>query len=372
MDNIYLLHSAEYQLLQQGFGEWLQTLGYAGSTVTTLPRLLQEFLHYQEQGGKTSLVQLQAPDATAFIEHQQTRIGIRTGRAFSAGHVNKYIQALQLFSRYIRQTGKSPIGFTVELLEAPAALPVWLTRAEIRRLYGVTGEDALGLRDRAMLSVFYGCGLRLSEGAALTLSDVLADRKLLYVRKGKGYKERYVPVAEQPYQDIQGYIEQARPELLQRPSPALFIDANKGRPIHKQSLYIRIKRLVNVAGLTKLIGTHTLRHSIATHLLQSGMKLERIKDFLGHTVLDSTQLYTHLINELQTIPDDFYAIPTGTNAVQPATVNSYRLYCHDLLRTGSCRTTTNRGAAFTYNELWILYVTCRSQRAKAKSGYTAS
>jgi site-specific recombinase XerD len=304
MTMLYRLHSDEHILLRQGFAEWLQVLGYSSSSVVSLPRHLVEFLHYQEAHGKYGVAQLTAGDATAFIQHQQTRIGIRTGRAFSAAHINKYIQALHLFSNYIRQTGKSPVGFTVELLEADSPTPAWLTRAEIRRLYAAAGEDVLGLRDKAMLSVFYGCGLRLQEGASLELSDIGHDRKLLYVRRGKGYKERYVPMAEKSYQDIQLYIEQARPELLQRPCAALFLDANKGRPIHKQSLYLRIKALVRKAGITKDVGTHSLRHSIATHLLQSGMKLERIKEFLGHAALDSTQIYTHLINEPQTINDD--------------------------------------------------------------------
>jgi integrase/recombinase XerD len=304
MNSLYSLHSDEHKLLRQGFAEWLQVLGYAPVSVTAMPRHLAEFLHYQEASGKCSLGQLTATDATAFIEHQQTRIGIRTGQAFSAAHINKYIQVMHLFSNYIRQSGKSTVGFTVELLESDSATPTWLSPAEIRRLYAVTGENVLGLRDRTMLSVFYGCGLRLQEGASLELSDILHDRKLLYVRRGKGYKERYVPIAEKSYQDIQLYIEQGRPELLQRPCAALFLDANKGRPIHKQSLYLRIKALVRKAGITKEVGTHTLRHSIATHLLQSGMKLERIKEFLGHAALDSTQIYTHLINEPQTINDD--------------------------------------------------------------------
>jgi integrase/recombinase XerD len=304
MNHLYLLHSDEHKLLRQGFAEWLAVLGYAPTSVAMLPKHLAEFLHYQERHGKSSVTQLMAGDATAFIQHQQTCIGIRTGRAFSAGHINKYIQALQLFSRYIRQSGKSSVGFMIEQLEADSPAPTWLSQAEIRRLYRAMAADALGLRDRAMLSVFYGCGLRLQEGASLELSDVLHDRKLLYVRRGKGYRERYVPIAEQPYQDIRDYIEQGRPELLQTPCAALFLDANKGRPIHKQSLYLRIKHLVRKAGITKDVGTHTLRHSIATHLLQSGMPLERIQEFLGHAVLDSTQRYTHLINEPQPITDE--------------------------------------------------------------------
>jgi integrase/recombinase XerD len=304
METSYTLYSDEHRLLRQGFAEWLEVLGYAPSSVVTLPRHVVEFLQDQETRGKYSLVDLTAGDATDFIERLKTRIGIRTGRGFSTAHINKYIQALQLFSRYIRQTGKSPVGFTLELLEGASAIPVWLTRSEIQRLYGVTGTDVLGVRDRAMLSVFYGCGLRLQEGASLECSDILHDPKKLYVRRGKGYRERYVPIAEKPYQAIRVYIEEARPELLQRPTDALFVGANKGHPITKQSLYIRIKGMVRKAAIPKRVGTHTLRHSIATHLLQSGMTLERIKEFLGHAALDSTQLYTHLINEPQTINDD--------------------------------------------------------------------
>jgi integrase/recombinase XerD len=297
MDNIYLLHSAEYQLLQQGFAAWLLALGYAGSTVKTLPRHVQEFLHYQEQGGRLCLAQLQAPDASAFVGQLQTRIGTRTRRGYSPGHINKYIQALKLFNQYIRQTGRSAIGFTVAFLEDSPAQPDWLTRAEIRRLYEAINDDVLGIRDRAMLAVYYGCGLRLSEGAALTLSDVITDRKLLHVRKGKGYKQRYVPIASRSYKAIQLYIEEGRPQLLQGTTDRLFIGAGSGRPLTTQSLYVRIKRLVSIAGLTKRIGTHTLRHSIATHLLQSGMTLERISEFLGHSCVDSTQIYTHLVNQ---------------------------------------------------------------------------
>jgi len=304
MHHLYLLHSDEHKLLRQGFAEWLEVLGYAPVSVIAMPRQLQEFLHDQEGRGKYSLQELTSTDATSFIERLQTRIGVRTGQAFSAGYINKYIQVLQLFSSYIRQTGKSSVGFALEQLEAGSPTPTWLTRAEIRRLYAVTEEDILGVRDRAMLSVFYGCGLRLQEGASLELIDILHDKRMLYVRRGKGYKERYVPVAERSYEDIRNYIEQARPELLQQPCSALFLDANKGRPIHKQSLYLRIKVLVRKASITKEVGTHTLRHSIATHLLQSGMPLERIQAFLGHAALDSTQIYTHLINEPQPITDD--------------------------------------------------------------------
>jgi len=298
MEPVYLLHSNEHTLLCAGFKAWLQLLGYADSSVYNLPRHVQEFLHYQEQQGKSSLQQLAAGDATAFIDMLQLRIGIRTGRGYSSAHINKYIQALQLFNRYVRDTGKTGIGFSLERLEDNRSKPAWLRVGEVQGLYRVTDDSALGIRDHAMLAVFYGCGLRLNEGASLEVSDVLRERGLLYVRKGKGYKERYVPVSGRGYELLQFYIDHGRPQLLQSATEMLFIGANKGIGLTKQSLYIRIKQLAKKAGIMKNIGPHTLRHSIATHLLQNGMELEQIQEFLGHGQLDSTQIYTHLVNDV--------------------------------------------------------------------------
>jgi site-specific recombinase XerD len=89
--------------------------------------------------------------------------------------------------------------------------------------------------------------------------------------------------------------------LQEKKTEALFIRAQNGYPLDRQGMYVRIKQLAKKAGIKKRVGTHTLRHSIATHLLQSGMKLERIQDFLGHADLDSTQIYTHLVNESEPI-----------------------------------------------------------------------
>ncbi|GAA0563670.1 tyrosine-type recombinase/integrase [Chitinophaga japonensis] len=298
MEPVYLLQSNEHVLLCAGFKQWLQTLGYADSSVYSLPKHAQEFLHYQEQQGKHSLQQLVAGDAVAFIEVLKTRTGIRSRRGHSNNHINKYIQALQLFSSYVRQTGKSGIGFTLKRLEEDRNTPVWLTVGEVQALYGATDDSVLGIRAPAMLAVYYGCGLRLNEGASLEVKDVLRERGLLYVRKGKGYKERYVPISGLSGELLALYIDYARPQLLQKATEKLFIGANKGVALLDQSLYVRIKQLEKKARIRKNIGTHTLRHSIATHLLQSGMELEQIQEFLGHAVLDSTQIYTHLVNDV--------------------------------------------------------------------------
>jgi integrase/recombinase XerD len=292
------LNSSEYILLAQSFKEWLELLNYSPFSIPGLTGSIRDFLYSLEQQDKSSLGQLEATDAIDFIKHLQQQTGARTRRPFSTGHINKQVQALQLFSRYIRETGKSNVGFVLERLDETRGKPTWLTKPEIQSLYEVTGDSVLGIRDRAMLAVYYGCGLRLNEGASLELRDIIGDRKLLHVRKGKHYKERYVPIAAKNYEELRLYMDYARPQLLQEyKTEALFIDANKGHPMQKQSLYVRIKQLVKRARIKKKVGTHTLRHSIATHLLQSGMKLEKIQEFLGHGDLDSTQIYTHLANE---------------------------------------------------------------------------
>ena len=293
------LKTAEYILLCESFKEWLTVLNYSRFSIPGLTKTVKDFLFYQEDNNKPALGQMTATDATTFIEGLKTKTGERTGRPLSNGHINKQIQGLNLFSKYIRETRRSPQGFSLHRLEEIRPKPGWLTKSEIGALYEATSDTVLGIRDRAMLAVYYGCGLRLNEGASLELKDILPDRKILHVRKGKHYKERLVPVAGKNFEELKLYIDWARPQLLQeKKTDALFIGANKGVQMDKQSLYIRIKMLARKAKIKKKVGTHTLRHSIATHLLSSGMKLERIQQFLGHGDLDSTQIYTHLVNDL--------------------------------------------------------------------------
>ena len=289
------LQSSQYILLLESFTEWLQLLNYSVFSIPALSGTVQSFLLYQEATGKIMLEQLMAGDANNFMDLLQNKISSRSGKPLSIGSINKHIQALKLFSKYIRETGRSNVGFALQQLTETRTIPVWLTIAEIQQLYDVIENDLLGVRDKAMLAVYYGCGLRLNEGACLEIKDIDTARKILHVRKGKRYKERFVPIAEKNFEEIKLYLDYARPQLIQEQKHEyIFVDASKGRIMNRQSLYIRIKKLVKKAKIKKQAGTHTLRHSIATHLLQSGMKLERIKEFLGHADLDSTQIYTHI------------------------------------------------------------------------------
>jgi integrase/recombinase XerD len=286
-----------YRELELDFKEWLALLGYADHTVYNIPLFIHEFFHWLEAQEVRTVEAITAEHVHDFILQMNNRPHAIHGGKLSGSHINKYHQALKLLSKFLRQTNRGT--FTVETERQPEKrhIPDILTTAEVKELYNACDGSVLGLRDKVMLGIFYGCGLRRNEGVQLDVSDIDFKSKLVYVRKGKNYKERYVPVNEMTLQHIKDYLEHSRPFLQVKDKiPALFI-SDKGYRAEGQSLLNRIRKLIKVARIDKEIGLHTLRHSIATHLLQSGMKLKHIAKFLGHSSLEATQIYTHIIHE---------------------------------------------------------------------------
>jgi integrase/recombinase XerD len=149
--------------------------------------------------------------------------------------------------------------------------------------------------------IFYSCGLRRNEGASVSIEDINFDTRILHVKKGKNYKERFVPLNKTNAQYLQEWVYDYRPlRVPSKQEHRLFINT-QGQPMSGGALYNRFKLLQlqsdNAVLRDKQIGIHGLRHSIATHLLEAGMSLEKIARFLGHSSLESTQLYTHLIEK---------------------------------------------------------------------------
>lgn len=297
------IQSTTFKQLLRGFRGWLEALGYAEASCRGIPHLAREWLWWLEQKSICDLFHITPLHLERFFGYLSERPNRRRGGGLASGTIRNYEQALKLLAQYLRVTGKNSFPVEVDFCSSPAEkLPVVLSELEIQALYDATGNDALGLRDRAMLGVYYGCGLRRREGQRLDVSDVLFSRGLLYVRSGKGYRERYVPMSATVAQDIRGWLLEGRPSFAHtRSGKALFISSQSGQRIDHQSLYLRLKRLQERSGRASLeakqIGLHTLRHSIATHLLGGGMKLADIQRFLGHKSLETTQLYTHLIHE---------------------------------------------------------------------------
>jgi site-specific recombinase XerD len=287
-------------LLVQGFEKWLKTLEYAESTVYLSTRYVSDFFFYLKSFEVTSIEQIQSATLNRYYKHLQTRINKRQSGSLSQNYITSNISAIKRFSRYLQETGKPFFEVTIKTKPDKETLKTILAREEIKALYKACDNSILGIRDRAILSIYYGCGLRRNEGQNLDVSDILLKEKLVYVRKGKGYKERYVPMTETIKEDLENYIYVAR-EQLQSFKPQLkeaaLLLSMRVRRMHGNSILIRLQKLAKTVGLNHDIGLHTLRHSIATHLLQSGMSLENVSKFLGHQSMESTQIYTHLVNE---------------------------------------------------------------------------
>jgi integrase/recombinase XerD len=176
-------------------------------------------------------------------------------------------------------------------------LPEVLTRGEVQALLSSPkGSDPSALRDRAILEVMYACGLRASEVIGLDVSDVDLDEGLLRAR-GKGSKERVVPVGRAAVGAIRAYLSHGRSALVRMaPERALFVNF-RGQSLTRQGLYKIVRRHATTAGLGDRMSPHTLRHTFATHLLSGGCDLRSVQEMLGHADVATTQLYTHLSSE---------------------------------------------------------------------------
>jgi integrase/recombinase XerD len=294
--------SPEFILLQKGFTEWLQLLNYEPSTPVYMPKQLGEFFEYvQIKHHCKSITDIQATHTEDFFNHLEQRPNQRKPGGLSINYLRKYLQALHKFNKYVTATEQGSIPIPVKLNGQSDFIKIILTPGEVQQLYEAINklnqrEPLLLMRDKVILDLYYGCGVRKSEGAAVQTTDINIEKQLLFISKGKNYKERYVPVAEAVCKDIENYLCYSRPHLLKYTSNHLLL-SERGKAITAGSIAARLQKMVALTNIEKPVGLHTLRHSIATHLLQSGMKLEQIAKFLGHSSLESTQIYTHLANQ---------------------------------------------------------------------------
>ena len=289
------LKNLVYVKLEKSFRDWLKKLGYSESSVYNYPNHAREYLHWLEQNGQSKISKLNKATANAFVTYLKHRPHQRQGGSLSASHVNKQIFSLRLLFKYLKLSGQIKEQITIPYEEKRLAEErIILSEKEIKKLYDLCGNGALGQRDRAMLGVYYGCGLRRSEGLNLQLSEVLFDKNLLFVKESKNGWSRYVPMVKRVKEDLELYSSSGRKLFTNsRSTDHLFLSEN-GTALNATSLVIRLKDLIEKAGLSPKITLHNLRHSIGTHLIDNGMRLEQVSLFLGHRSLDSSQIYTHL------------------------------------------------------------------------------
>ncbi|MDX6632181.1 MAG: integrase/recombinase XerD [Solirubrobacterales bacterium] len=271
--------------------------GLARNTLAAYRTDLLQFGHFIGER-KLDAVDAGPADISDFLA--DLAAGDGNGRApCSSSTVHRKAACLRAFYRHLRRedvVGEDPTAD----LSAPRRgrkLPHVLNYSEVKRLLEQPrGSAPTAVRDRALLEVMYASGLRASEATGLEVADVDLSRGMLRTR-GKGSKERIVPLGRQAALALTSYLRAGRPHLVNgRPEAKLFVNF-RGGPLTRQGLYKIVQRHAKAAGLSGRMSPHTLRHTFATHLLAGGCDLRSVQEMLGHADIATTQMYTHLSGE---------------------------------------------------------------------------
>jgi integrase/recombinase XerD len=274
------------------FVEYLRVeKGLAANSVLSYQRDLLDFSAYAQKNDK-KLGALNREDIRRYLRGLYER-------GLGARSVARHLVTLRNFFRFLAKEGSIRLDPTAEI-EAPhvgMSLPKYLTAAEVETLLAQPDTStALGMRDKAMLEVLYATGTRVSELIGLRWEDFEVNLGVLRCR-GKGSKERLVPVGKSALRALEVYVRDARPKLAKgKSNPFLFLN-NRGGGLSRVAFWMLIRDYGREANISTPITPHVLRHSFATHLLERGADLRSIQLMLGHSDISTTQIYTHVVKE---------------------------------------------------------------------------
>ncbi|HVE79335.1 MAG TPA: site-specific tyrosine recombinase XerD [Gemmatimonadaceae bacterium] len=213
--------------------------------------------------------------------------------------IRRNVSAVRSYFRFLLGEGHV-VRDPSERLETPRRwrnLPDVLTVEEVTRLLGApTLDEPLAFRDRALLEVAYGAGLRVSEWISVAVRDVLLEDGLVRVF-GKGGKERLVPIGRSAIGAVAVYLRELRPRLEHGGGQGVLLLSGRGEPLSRMGAWKILRKYVTIVGIQKRVSPHTLRHSFATHLLEGGADLRAVQEMLGHADISTTQIYTHVDRE---------------------------------------------------------------------------
>ena len=274
--------------------------GLAQNTILSYSRDIRKFLDFVK-ASKLVWNRVSEEALVRFI-HGESKAGL------SARSLARLISALRSFFKFLVLSGflkKDPSS----QLTTPStwlSLPKFMTVKEVEELLRTPDEKKpQGLRDRAMLEVLYGSGLRVSELASLKLAEVNLEDGFLVCR-GKGGKERIVPLGRSACGAVARYLAEVRPLVVSGEREELFL-SRRGKAFTRQGLWKLLRQHARAAGLSSKISPHILRHSFATHLLERGADLRSVQLMLGHSQVTTTQIYTHVSRErLRRVYDQFH------------------------------------------------------------------
>ena len=268
--------------------------GLSANTLASYRRDLRRYAGFLTTDGVSEPADITEKHVSAFL--RSLREGDEDHLALSATSAARTVVAVRGLHRFLAREGlvADDAAVTVRPPTPPRKLPKAIPLADVERLLAAAGSDGtpLGLRDRALLEMLYGTGARISEAVGLDRDDVDEAAGTVLLR-GKGAKERVVPVGSYALEALSAYLVRARPGLLAagRATPALFLNARGGR-LSRQSAWTVLRTVAARAGLSTPVSPHTLRHSFATHLLDGGADVRVVQELLGHASVTTTQVYT--------------------------------------------------------------------------------
>jgi len=268
--------------LCENYKTYLQQLGYSKTSVNALPACLLDFLQYT---GVTEVKEISSSQIQRFYEYLKRRKSKRKKTALSESYIHQNIYALRVFFTYQEQTGELRHNPISSLKFKPPKINTRqpLSREEIALLF----EAACDHKEIAVLHLFYSCGLRRTEAENLNAKDIHFNKKLLYIRQGKGAKRRVIPINEKIKKALKAYLIKERATINEE----AFILNTRNTRMSGQGYNKALKEIITRTELNQEISLHHLRHSIATHLLENGLGIEYVRDFLGHSHLEATQIY---------------------------------------------------------------------------------
>jgi integrase/recombinase XerD len=297
-----------YQNISKEYALWFDTLGYNEKTKKRYTGIINQFFEWLETKNVNHISLLNHSHIKAFFEYAQSVKSHKTGETYSIVHLNDIFFAVDKLCQFLNEMGMknapTPLNYRIKIDQQQQTIDNThpFTIEEIKELQNAipltykyqsfAERQAKHYELKLIFALCYGCGLRRMEAYKLTAKDVDFDRKTLFVKQGKNYKDRIVPMNENVCTTIKDYIYNFRSRLK--------INHNRLFIHSLSNLHTALKDVQqatqNPQIMEKRIYFHILRHSIATHLLQNGMEIEIIAKFLGHSSLVSTQVYTHIVN----------------------------------------------------------------------------
>ena len=283
----------------------LEVLHYSAKTVSTRRKLLKAFVAWANE---RSVIDPRDVTKPVIDSYQQFLYYYRkpNGKPLAIKSQMNLLHAVKMFFKWTTRENHTPYNpaSEVEMPKAPRHLPrTILTVEDVAAILNETDTSSLyGLRDRAMLELLYSTGMRRMELGNLTYSDIDFKRNVVFVREGKGRRDRVVPMGARACAWLEKYINEARPELVVLPDTKALFVTDFGDPVPGDYVAARVKRYMALAGIARPGAAHLLRHACATHMLENGADIRYIQALLGHTNLNTTQIYTHVsIDKLKAI-----------------------------------------------------------------------